>query len=605
MKKLSKITRFLVSILTLLFIIVSMEFAHCQIGNIIWEENFDNLDNWTKTTGNGNWGWGNGELEFYKEENVVIDAVPGEPGNSALHITAKQETGPDIVDQWGNPLNHTSGKVNTKAKISVKYGMIETRVSVPSIDLGGWPAVWMLGTANYTWPRCGEIDIMEMGHTKSFRDLHDDHNGGNSLNNSTVNQMVGANAIFFSEESINPGNPSGAASLSWDPDDAFCRPYYNYSSPLIDRFLIYRTYWDEQSIRFTVTDNGVEYDLYTDPFPIDSISAEFQQPYYLISNLAIGGAFTDAFNLGDPGSGLPVSMLFPAEMYVDYIKVYEWNGQGEVHSGPPDFESGTFGIFTDETPTNNGLEAGVNAEIYVWEGTLTDGTIPPYEGENGISWITTGAGWFGAGIMSIQPVNLFNFGEGNVKFMIKIPASISFKIGIIDSWGNQHYVDFPANQTTYGLVRNGEWGQASIPVEDIRGELIDLRMLSYEFVILEVNGASCEFALDDIYWEGGTTGIDDNKYGEDNSNTGFILQKNYPDPFQSYTTINYTIPKTVRVELTVHDITGRIVKTLVNENQHAGSYSVIWNIEHEVPGLYFYKIKAGSFTKVKKCSLHK
>ena len=72
-----------------------------------------------------------------------------------MHFTLqlKQESGPEIVDQWGNPLNYTSGKVNTKAKISVKYGMIETRVSVPNIDLGGWPAVWMLGTANYAWPK--------------------------------------------------------------------------------------------------------------------------------------------------------------------------------------------------------------------------------------------------------------------------------------------------------------------------------------------------------------------------------------------------------------------------------------------------------------------
>ena len=61
----------------------------------------------------------------------------------------------------------------------------------------------------------------------------------------------------------------------------------------------------------------------------------------------------------------------------------------------------------------------------------------------------------------------------------------------------------PANQTTYGLVRDGEWGQASIPVSDIRGTAMDLRMLSYAFVILEENGAACEFALDDIYWDGG------------------------------------------------------------------------------------------------------
>ena len=124
-----------------IFLIVSMNLGHAQIGDVIWEDNFDNLDNWMKITGNGSWGWGNGELEFYQEENVEIAEVPDEPGNNALHITALEESGPGIVDQWGNPLNYTSGKVTTKAKIAIKYGVIETRVRVPDLDLGGWPAV--------------------------------------------------------------------------------------------------------------------------------------------------------------------------------------------------------------------------------------------------------------------------------------------------------------------------------------------------------------------------------------------------------------------------------------------------------------------------------
>jgi len=483
-------------------LIIFLNFSYAQIGEVIWEENFNDLDDWMIITGNGSWGWGNGELEFYQEENVEIAEVPGDQGNNALHITAQEESGPDIVDQWGNPLNYTSGKVTTKAKIAIKYGVIETRVRVPDLDLGGWPAVWLLGTSNLGWPRSGEIDIMEMGSRQEFRDLHDEHNGGNDSDNSTVNQVVGANAIFYADEAVTSENPSGAASISWDPDDDYCRPYYNYDN-LNDRFLTYRIYWDPDSIRFSVIDDSVEYDLYTEPFPIDSVSAEFQEPFYLIANLAIGGLFTDAVYNG--GSGLPISMPFPAHMYVDYIKVMEWNGQGEVHIGPPTFQGGTFGLFTDTTPIDNGLVAGDDAEIYVWEGTLSEGSIPPYEGENGISWQTTGLGWFGAGIMSMQPVNLFNFGEGHLKFMIKIPANISFQIGIIDAWGNQSYVEFPSNQTKYGLVRDGNWGQASIPIDDIRGEYIDLRMLSYEFVVLEVNGASCEFALDDIYWEGGGT----------------------------------------------------------------------------------------------------
>jgi len=323
-EKTKKINHMKKCILTILLgFLISAAFA--QVGNVIWEENFNDLDNWIIVTGNGSWGWGNGELEFYKEDNVVIDEIPSDPGNYALHISAKEESGSEIVDQWGNPLNYTSGKINTKSKISVKYGMIETRVSVPDLNLGGWPAIWLLGTSNYGWPTCGELDMMEMGHTKAFRDLHDTHNGGNGQDNSTVNHVVGSNAIFYTEDAITPENPSGAASISWDPDDEYCRPYYNYTSPLNDRFLIYRMYWDENSVRFTVTDNEVEYDLYTEPFYIDEESAEFQDPFYFIVNLAIGGAFTDAYNLGDPGSGAPVSMPFPAEMYVDYIKVYEWN----------------------------------------------------------------------------------------------------------------------------------------------------------------------------------------------------------------------------------------------------------------------------------------
>ena len=588
-----------------IFLILCIGSIYGQIGDVIWEENFDNLDNWVIETGNGSWGWGNGELQYYKSENIDIVEVEGETGNHAVRITAKQESGSGITDQWGNPLNYTSGRMNTKSKISVKYGVIETRVSVPDLDLGGWPAVWLLGTSNLNWPRSGEIDIMEMGSRQEFRDLHDEHNGGNNSDNSTVNQVVGANAIFYADEAINAENPSGAASISWDPDDDYCRPYYNYDN-LNDRFLTYRIYWDPGSIRFTVIDNSVEYDLYTEPFPIDSVSDEFQEPFYLIANLAIGGLFTDAVYNG--GSGLPISMPFPAHMYVDYIKVMEWNGQGQVHIGPPTFQGGTFGLFTDTTPIDNGLVAGDDAEIYVWEGTLSEGSIPPYEGENGISWQTTGLGWFGAGIMSMQPVNLFNFAQGHLNFRIKIPANISFQIGIIDSWGNQSYVDFPSNQTKYGLVRDGDWGQASIPVEDIRGEFIDLRMLSYEFVILEVNGASCQFGLDDIYWSGGGEVL-----AISNFNTSldrFVLKDNYPNPFNPVTNLHYDLIEDTFVKITVYDMLGNVVNNLVNENQTSGFKSAQWNATNNEgqsvsAGVYLYTIEAGDYSQTKKMVLLK
>jgi hypothetical protein len=287
-------------------------------------------------------------------------------------------------------------------------------------------------------------------------------------------------------------------------------------------------------------------------------------------------------------------------MYIDYIKVMEWNGQGEVQLGPPPAQEGTFGIFTDETPTDNSLFTNEPAHIYVWEGTLSDGNIPAYEGDNGISWVTNGLGWFGAGIMSVQPINLLNFADGHLNFMIKIPANIGFQIGVIDSWGNQNYVEFPANQTAYGLVRNGEWAQASIPVSDLRGPYIDLRMLTYEFVILEVNGANCEFALDDIYYSGGVVSIDE---PITNSNTDFIAIQ--PNPFNSNTTILYELSNNEYVQIEVYDISGRLIKKLVEEYQQQGTHQIQWNAREQKAGIYLIKIKSGNNTAVLKCLLKK
>ena len=594
-------------VLSFLLLILMSAAVSAQVGPMIWEDNFENLDNWLITTGNGYWGWGNGELEYYSEDNVSIAPIPGEPGNTGLRLTAKNESGPGIVDQWGNPLFYTSGKVSSKSFLTVQYGMIEARVRIPDLELGGWPAFWLLGNTNYSWPRSGEIDMMEMGSKQDFRDLHDTHNGGNGMNNATVNQTVGANAIYYSDAAVVPGNPSGAASTSWDPDDESCRPYYNYANPLIERFLIYRLYWDDTSIRLTVVDDGVEHDLYEDPIPVDSESDEFQAPFYLIANLAIGGAFTDAYNLGDPGSGAPVSMSFPAEMYVDYVRVYQWNGQGEVHQGPPAQKYGTFGIYTDNTPVDDELVAELTSEIYVWEGTLIDGSLPAYEGENALSWQTAGSGWFGAGIMSIQPLNLFEFGDGHLNFMIKIPAHVTFKIGIIDAWGNQSYVEFPAHQTTYGLIRNGDWAQASIPVSDLRGLSIDLRMLSYSFVILEEGGVACEFALDDIYWSGGaTTGLEVDEVVPEHR---MSLHANTPNPFNAKTQISFELAKAGVYELAIYDVAGRRVASFGGIGT-AGLNQMLWDGRSDTgavvgSGAYYYSLKTADGVASRKMMLVK
>jgi beta-glucanase (GH16 family) len=588
--------------LPLLLVLACATTAPAQVGELLWAEDFNSLDNWMVVTGNGQWGWGNGELQFYQEDNVQIAEIAGEAGNMALRIQARAQSGPGIVDQWGNALAYTSGKVSTKAKVSLHYGMIEARVKVPNLDLGGWPALWLLGTANYTWPRCGELDMMEMGHQRSFRDLHDSHNGGDGSNSSTVNQMVGANAIAFREEAVTPENPSGASSLAWDPQDIYCRPYYNLEQPLVDRFLVYRFYWDEVSLRFTVEDQGQERDLFESPHLMDEASSEFQQPFYLIANLALGGALTDAWDLGDPGSGLPVSMPLPATMEVDYIRVYEWNGQGEVHVGPPDEESGSFGVFTDTTPVQDAFVVGETAEIYVWEGTLQPAELPPFEGDNGLAWATTGQGWFGAGIMAIQPLNLFAFGEGSLRFHIQIPPQVSFKIGIIDAWGNQNYVPFPAHQSTWGLVRDGAWGQATIPVSVLRGPWMDLRMLSYAFVILEENGTACQFALDDIIWVAGESGVKDSPQV---AGPGAFHLGTSPNPFNPSTEIRFQLERAAQVRLAIHTLDGGLVAVLEEGRLPAGGHTSIWRAAGQPSGAYLVSLDVDGKRETQKCLLVK
>lgn len=79
----------------------------------------------------------------------------------------------------------------------------------------------------------------------------------------------------------------------------------------------------------------------------------------------------------------------------------------------------------------------------------------------------------------------------------------------------------------------------------------------------------------------------------------FLLHHNYPNPFNPSTTIRYDIPENGHMELSVHDILGREVATLVNEKREAGRYEVEFNGSKLTSGVYFYRLvvsssKAGS-----------
>ncbi len=77
-------------LLLLLLIIALASSARAQVGELIWEDNFDDLDNWMVITGNGSWGWGNGEGEHYDEVNVRLE-LPFESLTQKCLVLKEQE----------------------------------------------------------------------------------------------------------------------------------------------------------------------------------------------------------------------------------------------------------------------------------------------------------------------------------------------------------------------------------------------------------------------------------------------------------------------------------------------------------------------------------
>jgi hypothetical protein len=80
----------------------------------------------------------------------------------------------------------------------------------------------------------------------------------------------------------------------------------------------------------------------------------------------------------------------------------------------------------------------------------------------------------------------------------------------------------------------------------------------------------------------------------------YNLAQNYPNPFNPSTTISYSIPEAGDVKLSVFDMMGREVMTLVNEFRQAGSYEAILNADRFASGTYFYRLETGNYISAKK-----
>ena len=229
---------------------------------LIWEENFDgkslNFENWNFELGDGcpNCGWGNNERQLYTTENHQVD-------NGLLTITAKKS---------GD--GYTSTRITTKGKKEFLYGRIEARAKLP-IGHGIWPAFWMLGTniSSVGWPQCGEIDILEyVGREPDmvFTSLHTKDSHGNTVNTKKTK---------FSD--------------------------------IEEGYHVYAAEWSTDKIEFYVDDILV----YTfAPTVKTQDTWPFNQPFYIIVNMAIGG------NFGGPKVD---DSIFPQDFVIDYIRVYK------------------------------------------------------------------------------------------------------------------------------------------------------------------------------------------------------------------------------------------------------------------------------------------
>ncbi len=210
----------------------------------------------------GGSGWGNNEQQYYTSENASI--VDGK-----LVILAKK--------QALSGRQYTSSRMITRGSGDFKYGRFEVRAKLPR-GRGTWPAIWLLSSDNNygVWPTSGEIDIMEhvgFDQNNVHSTIHCSAFNGSRGNQKTSSKIV-----------------SGAST-----------DFHNY-----------RVDWTPYSIKGFVDDE--QYFEYTND-NTGFTTWPFDQKFYLILNVAVGGNWGGAQGIDDNA--------FPTGMEVDYVRVYK------------------------------------------------------------------------------------------------------------------------------------------------------------------------------------------------------------------------------------------------------------------------------------------
>jgi len=230
---------------------------------LAWSDEFDGsqLDRTKWVAETGGHGWGNQELQHYtgRAENVRVE-------DGMLVIEARREA------YGGN--DYTSARLKTAGLMEQMHGRFEARIKVPK-GQGIWPAFWMLGAdiGQVSWPRSGEIDIME---------------------------------IIGKEPSNVHGTLHGPG---YSGDKAFTTHSTLASGIFADDFHVFAVEWERGEIRWYR--DGIHY--HTARPNLVKGDWVFEHPFFVLLNLAVGGAWP-----GNPDS----STVLPQRMLVDYVRVY-------------------------------------------------------------------------------------------------------------------------------------------------------------------------------------------------------------------------------------------------------------------------------------------
>lgn len=295
---------------------------------LVWSDEFDeptlNTAYWN-TEDNAR-GGGNAELQYYTPNNISIERHPVTK-DQCLVLKAQRE------NYRNRPC--TSARLNTQNKVTVEYGKVEARIAFPYTANGLWPAFWMLGNnlatnlgnnddvdkkkaelakqGRVVWPKCGEIDICEMGH----------HYG---IEHGIQDRYF--NGACHWGESFNSG--------AYPNFGQFTTAEY----PVQGDFHLFTLIWTEDSIAMYL-----DQDIYPDVLPYFQLSLRdkeinapghyFNHPFYIVLNLSVGGFFPnmpaaekypELITSDDPSfqrvTALPADGT-PVKMYVDYIRVYK------------------------------------------------------------------------------------------------------------------------------------------------------------------------------------------------------------------------------------------------------------------------------------------